>query len=102
LLYILRGDGVRAVDIAGYFGIDKGAVSRQIKQLVALDLITRTSAPDDGRAQLLVPTDAGRRQFELARRKRSARIRAELSSWNPDDVAQFARLLGRFNRLLDG
>jgi DNA-binding MarR family transcriptional regulator len=102
LLYIFTNEGVRAADIAAYFGIHKGAVSRQITHLEQVGLITRTTATDDGRAQLLVPTVEGRKQFEEARRKRSSRVRDELSEWDPDDVNQFARLLSRFNAILDG
>lgn len=101
LLYILKGSGVRAADIASYYGIDKGPVSRQIRQLESLGLIRREAAPGDARAQLLVPTAAGRHQFEGARRRRSARVRSELAEWEPRDVDDFARLLARFNAALD-
>jgi DNA-binding MarR family transcriptional regulator len=102
LLYILTNDGVRAADLAAYFGIHKAAVSRQVAHLESAGLITRTAASDDGRAQLLVPTVEGREQFEEARRRRSARVREELSEWEPADVNQFAHLLSRFNAILDG
>jgi DNA-binding MarR family transcriptional regulator len=101
LLYILRRDGVRAADIASYYGIDKGPVSRQIRQLESLGLITREAAPGDARAQVLIPTAAGRHQFEGARRRRSARVRRELAEWDPSDVDDFARLLALFNGALD-
>lgn len=101
LLYILKGHGVRAVDIAAYYGIDKGPVSRQIRQLEDLGLITREAAPDDGRAQVLVPTAYGREQFEEARSKRSGRLHQELAGWEPADLQTFALLLARFNGALD-
>lgn len=101
LLYILKGTGVRAADIAAYYGIDKGPVSRQIRQLEALGLITREAAPNDRRAQLLVATRHGGERFEAARGKRSAKVRHELAEWDPHDVEAFALLLGRFNGALD-
>jgi DNA-binding MarR family transcriptional regulator len=101
LLYILKGDGVRAADIAAYYGIDKGPVSRQIRQLEDLGLITREAAPDDGRAQVLVPTPYGREQFEEARSKRSGRLHQELAGWEPADLQTFALLLARFNAALN-
>jgi DNA-binding MarR family transcriptional regulator len=101
LLYILKGDGVRAADIAVYYGIDKGPVSRQIRHLEALGLITRQVAPDDARAQLLVATPHGRARFEAARSKRSTRVREKLAEWDPRDVDAFALLLARFNAALD-
>jgi DNA-binding MarR family transcriptional regulator len=101
LLYILKGNGARAADIAAYYGIDKGAVSRQIRQLEALGLITREAAPDDGRAQLLVATAHGRERFEAARSNRSRRVRDQLAEWDPRDVSAFALLLARFNSALD-
>jgi DNA-binding MarR family transcriptional regulator len=101
LLYILKDSGVRAADIAAYYGVDKGAVSRQIGQLEALGLITRGAAPGDGRAQLLVATAHGRQRFEAARSKRSERVREKLAEWDPRDVSAFALLLARFNSALD-
>ena len=46
----------RAIDLSDYFGIDKGAISRQVGLLERVGLVSRQPDPDDGRAQLLVVT----------------------------------------------
>ena len=46
--------------IADSFGIDKGAISRQVQHLVDLGLVDRTPDPADGRATLLSASDEAR------------------------------------------
>ena len=48
---------MRASAIAEAFGIDKGAISRQVQHLVDLGLVDRTPDPADGRADLLAASD---------------------------------------------
>ena len=68
---------VRASDLGDYFGIDKGAISRQVALLERVGLVAREPDPDDGRAQLLVVTDEGRKRIEHARNgRRRVRPRA--------------------------
>ena len=53
------------------FGIDKGAISRQIQHLDDLGLVTRAPDPDDGRATLVAASDdAVRRMADVARQPR--------------------------------
>ena len=92
---------VRAIDLSDYFGIDKGAISRQVALLERVGLVTREPDPADGRAQLLVVTGEGRKRLEAARGGRRQLVRDQLGRWPDDDVATFAALLGRFNRQMD-
>lgn len=94
-------DSVRASDLVDYFGIDKGAVSRQVGLLERVGLVARAPDPDDGRAQRLVITDEGRKRLAHARGGRRRVVREQLGRWPAEDVATFARLLGRFNRQMD-
>ena len=50
----------RASVLVEEFGIDKGAISRQVQQLVDLGFVERTPDPADGRAMMLGVTDEGR------------------------------------------
>lgn len=92
---------VRASDLCDYFGMDKGAVSRQVQLLERTGLVAREPDPDDGRAQRLVVTDEGRKRLANARGGRRRLMREQLDVWPDADVASFAALLGRFNTQMD-
>jgi DNA-binding MarR family transcriptional regulator len=54
MLSYLAADGPqRSSALAERFGVDKGAISRQVQHLVDLGLLDRTPDPDDGRAALV-------------------------------------------------
>ena len=50
----------RATDLAGYFGVGKATMSRQLHALEELGLVAREPDPADGRASLVRLTDEGR------------------------------------------
>jgi DNA-binding MarR family transcriptional regulator len=87
----------RAADLSDYFGIDKGALSRQLRLLQELHLIVRETDAADRRSQRLSLTARGRRRLTQARRARRRLIRQELSTWPACDVEAFGDLLARFN-----
>ncbi|MDT0378130.1 MarR family transcriptional regulator [Streptomyces sp. DSM 42041] len=89
----------RATALAAYFGVGKGTMSRQLRALEALQLISRTPDPDDGRASLVQLTADGRERFGHVRQARRAAYARRLAAWNPAEVAELARLLHRFNDL---
>jgi DNA-binding MarR family transcriptional regulator len=96
LARLLEGP-TRAADLCTYFGVDKSAVSRQLRLLEELGLVERGADPADGRAQLLALTPEGRRRLTKARDARRGRIRRQLDRWDEDDVARLGELLARFN-----
>jgi DNA-binding MarR family transcriptional regulator len=89
----------RAADLSDYFGIDKGSLSRQLKLLEGLELITREPDTADRRSHQLSLTARGSRRLTQARRARRRLIRSELSRWPASDVETFGELLARFNTL---
>jgi DNA-binding MarR family transcriptional regulator len=91
---------VRVTDLASYFSVGKPTVSRQVALLEQLSLVQRTQNEEDARSRHLSLTDAGRALLERAREARRERTRATLEAWSPEDVAQFATLLRRFNEAL--
>ncbi|MCW2779277.1 MAG: MarR family transcriptional regulator [Frankiales bacterium] len=98
---VVQAGGVRAQDVAAQFGVDKGAISRQIQRLEQLGLVERRPDPADGRARVLVPTPEGSARLEAATSRRRTHFRARLQDWEPGEVAQLAALLGRLNGSLD-
>lgn len=102
LLAQLEGGGRRASELAGYFNIGKATISRQLHALEELGLVDREPDPADGRAALVRLTVEGRRRVLSVRRARHAEYVQQLAGWDPAEVAELARLLGRFNELHAG
>lgn len=88
---------MRAQDLVALYGVDKSAISRQVRRLEQLGLLERSSDSGDGRALLLVPTREGARRLERARSARHVRLRSRLAGWAGADVAALGALLQRFN-----
>ncbi len=79
--------------IAERLYIDKGQLSRTVKELEDLGLIARTADPSDGRSHLLEVTAEGRRRLEQARAPQEHGLAAALEHWEIDDVRRLADLL---------
>lgn len=92
---------MRASEIACSFGIDKGAVSRQVQHLIELGLVDRTPDPDDGRATLLSASEMARARLAEVKEARRIWIDSRLGDLPDADLAQFVGLLGRYNAALD-
>ncbi|MEH0935012.1 MarR family winged helix-turn-helix transcriptional regulator [Micromonospora psammae] len=97
LLWLRRSGSIRLTDLAARLGVGKGTLSRQIHGLELLGLVHRDPDPTDRRASQLSLTEEGTRRFDAARAARLGQIRRTLESWPRRDVAEFARLLHRFN-----
>jgi DNA-binding MarR family transcriptional regulator len=78
-------------------GLDKSAVSRQIKVLRDLGLVDTQPDPHDGRSSFLVPTPLAEERMEVLRQQFKSDYRDRLADWTADDLATFSGLLDRFN-----
>lgn len=90
----------RSSVIAETFHVDKGAVSRQVQQLVDLGLAARLPDPDDGRASIIRVTDEGARRLAAVSESRRAVLAERLQSWTEADLQTFVSLLARYNETL--
>ncbi|TLQ43808.1 MarR family winged helix-turn-helix transcriptional regulator [Streptomyces marianii] len=98
LLVRLEESGAqRATDLAGYFGVGKATMSRQLRALEELGLVTREPDPADGRASLVALTDEGLTRFRAVRKARRDRYVRKLAGWDRGEVAELARLLHQLN-----
>ncbi|WP_267244927.1 MarR family winged helix-turn-helix transcriptional regulator [Streptomyces sp. PR69] len=88
----------RATELAGYFGVGKATMSRQLRALEHLGLVTREPDPADGRASLVRLTDEGLDRFRRVRDARRDRYVRKLAGWDPGEVAELARLLHQLNK----
>ena len=91
----------RGSSLAGEFGIDKGAISRQVQHLVELGLVIRSADPEDGRAMLLAASEEARVLLERAELDRRRAWGVKLADWSEEELRLFAAQLTRFNRDLD-
>ncbi|WP_372458504.1 MarR family winged helix-turn-helix transcriptional regulator [Streptomyces sichuanensis] len=87
----------RATDLAAYFGVGKATMSRQLRALCELGLVSRDPDPADGRASLIQITEEGRVRFTRVRDARRAQYMSKLAGWDRTEVAELARLLHQLN-----
>ncbi|MYS19806.1 MarR family transcriptional regulator [Streptomyces sp. SID4948] len=92
---------MRASALSASVQSDLSTVSRQVATLVTRGLLVRRADPVDGRACLLVVTDAGRAVIAEHERARLAFFEEVLSGWSPEERGRFAHLLERFTAAYD-
>jgi DNA-binding MarR family transcriptional regulator len=101
LTWLNQHGAQRASAMADAFGIDKGAISRQVQHLLDLGLVDRTPDPDDGRATLVsISADAATRIDEVKDDRRRW-IDDRLGDWPDSDLSEFVRMLSSYNAALD-
>ncbi|MEP9394754.1 MULTISPECIES: MarR family winged helix-turn-helix transcriptional regulator [Gordonia] len=95
-LFHLQRRPMRSRELAGALNSDPSTVSRQVAQLVDKGLVRREADPHDGRATLLVITEAGDAQVEAMRSARRAAMNDAMSDWTADELSTLVSLLNRF------
>jgi DNA-binding MarR family transcriptional regulator len=83
------------------FGVDKGAISRQVQHLSDLGLLDRSPDPVDGRATLISASPDAVRRMEAVARDRRRWLEEQLADWSEDDLRGFVRGLSRYNAALE-
>lgn len=101
LTWLAQHGAQRASAMADAFGIDKGAISRQIQHLVDLGLVDRAPDPDDGRATLVSATPDAVERMEAVNDERRRWLDDKLRDWSDEELADIVGLLGRYNAALD-
>lgn len=101
LVRLIEHGPIRATELAGLACADPSTVSRHVAALVKAGLVQRQADPADGRASLLVATDAGRAHLDHHRRLRGLAIGPLIADWSAADRTDLLRLLRRFTRELD-
>jgi DNA-binding MarR family transcriptional regulator len=97
LVRLEEAEPERATELASWFGVGKATMSRQLRALEVLGLVTREPDPADGRAYLMRLTEEGRERFRRVRVVRRASYLRQLAAWDRAEVAELARLLHRLN-----
>ncbi|NJQ00879.1 MarR family winged helix-turn-helix transcriptional regulator [Streptomyces zingiberis] len=99
LLRLAETGEQRATALAAYFGVGKATMSRQLRTLEELGIVSRRPDPADGRASLVALTGEGASRFAAVRSARRHRYARRLRDWDRADIAELARLLHRLNEV---
>ncbi|GAB0106077.1 MarR family transcriptional regulator [Nocardia sp. JMUB6875] len=83
---------MRLGEVATRLDVEAPHVSRQIQRLEKTGYVERVADPDDRRAQLVRPTDSGRRAVEAFRQVMRGWMRDALADWTPEDLKSLAVL----------
>ncbi|WP_136040686.1 MULTISPECIES: MarR family winged helix-turn-helix transcriptional regulator [unclassified Microbacterium] len=73
--------------------LDKGQVSRMVRELEELGLVERSTDPADGRSFLLQLTPLGEERLAAARLPQEGRLLRTLEDWSLADIGSLTRLL---------
>jgi len=96
LIRLVKEGPMRASDLSEQLCADPSTVSRQVASLVKAGLIERKADPKDGRASILVPTEAGLDRIAQFVQLRGQIFAPIVAHWSAEDRAVFARLLTEF------
>jgi DNA-binding MarR family transcriptional regulator len=97
LAHLVREGPKRITALADAVHSDTSTVSRQTSALVAHGLVERKADPVDGRACLLVATEAGRGTYSRAKAERTKHIAALMADWPQSERRTLVLLLDRLN-----
>ncbi|GGM57557.1 MarR family winged helix-turn-helix transcriptional regulator [Microbacterium saperdae] len=93
LTTIARCEQVTASALAERMLMDKGQVSRTVRELEELTLIERSPDPSDGRSSLLRLTPLGTERLAAARAPQEGMLMSTLHDWDLTDIGNLTRLL---------
>ena len=97
LRYVMAHEPIRAGDVAAGLSMDKSAVSRQLTVLRDSGLVDTQPDPGDGRATLVVASAKAHERLDEFRVELKSDYRRVLADWDAAEIADFARLLQKFN-----
>jgi DNA-binding MarR family transcriptional regulator len=100
LRHLADVEPVRIGELAARLSVEASHVTRQVQHLEKAGYATRVPDPDDGRAQRIQLTEAGRDVVERIRKASCLGMRQALDDWSAEDLHQlsvlFRRLVGDF------
>ena len=90
---IARCERVTVSTLSERMLMDKGQVSRMVRELEELGLIERSADPSDGRSFLLQLTPVGAERLAAARLPQEGLLLDTLADWSLTDIGNLTRLL---------
>lgn len=94
---IAEQPGIRSIDIARIFRLNRSTVSRQLASLMRLGVVAEGDG-DGGRGRPLTLTPAGSDAYRRTLDTLQRIVDAHLAAWSDAEVARFAADLSRFDR----
>lgn len=101
MMLLSRCGPMHQVKLAQQLDTDKAVVSRLLKQLEELGLISRTADPADGRAMIVALTPEAHERYNSTQAGARQLLFDRLSQWEIAEVLRLADLLARLNEDLD-
>ena len=95
LMLLFRSGPMHQSELARRLAADKATLSRIVKQLEGITLISRAADPGDGRAMLVDMTPPARERYEETQLGARQLLVDKLSQWEPAEVRRLADLLAR-------
>ena len=90
---IVRRESVTQSALAEDLLVDKGQLSRTVRELETLGLVERSPDPRDGRSSLLSPTALGLERLHAARLPQEDLLLRNLEDWPEEEIRSLTRLL---------
>ncbi|MFE4593308.1 MarR family winged helix-turn-helix transcriptional regulator [Streptomyces laurentii] len=99
LLSRISMDGPMSISqLSEAFGLDASTLNRQTAAMLRAGLVERIPDPDGGIARKFRITEEGLVRLDTDRAYNIEGLERVLSAWTPEEVADFAAVLERFNR----
>jgi DNA-binding MarR family transcriptional regulator/GNAT superfamily N-acetyltransferase len=98
---VATNPGCTAKDIQLQAGFDQGYLSRLVERLTRARLVRRTKSADDGRAQNLFLTSAGKKAFKVLNKRANDQARKLITPLNDNQAIQLRDALRVVHRLLN-
>ncbi|MFJ9810896.1 MarR family winged helix-turn-helix transcriptional regulator [Streptomyces sp. NPDC101158] len=99
LLSRIRMDGPLSISqLTEAFGLDTSTLNRQTAAMLRAGVVERIPDPDGGIARKFRITEEGEQRLDADRDFNIRGLERVLADWTPDEVADFAAALQRFNR----
>jgi len=98
---VATNPGCTAKDIQLHAGFDQGYLSRLVERLTRARLVRRIKSADDGRAQNLFLTSAGKKAFKVLNERADRQARQLTTHLNDNQMIELQKALQIVHRLLD-
>ncbi|MHA5050340.1 MarR family winged helix-turn-helix transcriptional regulator [Streptomyces sp. SD15] len=99
LLSRIQTEGLMSIgQLSEAFGLDASTLNRQTAAMLRTGVVERMPDPEGGIARKFAITAEGERRLAAHRAENLQGLEMIMVNWKPEDVAEFAGYLSRFNR----